>query len=78
MSIHHKKEEPKVDYTIVIAKCPKCGKVTPHELFEYYIDDGNVDGEPTVCAKHYRCLNCGYVSEIEFDIKELEEEDNDI
>jgi len=65
------KNEIKPDCKIVLAKCPKCGKFTPHELYEYYVDDDTAD-EPTIRVEHYKCLNCGYESEIEININNLD------
>ena len=67
----------KAEYEIVLVKCSKCGKITPHEVFEYYIDDDSTTGEPAICVKHYRCLNCGHESEIEFNIQELDIDEED-
>jgi len=58
------------DKYIVIAVCPKCNKITPHEMDEYYYFD---EAERPVKVTHLKCLSCGYEREHE----EYEEEDAD-
>ena len=66
------KEERSVNVEYdVIARCKHCGKITPHKMYEYYVDE-----EGTIKVIHWKCLNCGK-EDVEEVIVNPNEDDDD-